>query len=150
MSKILITGGSGCIGAATIFQLLQSATIDEIIVASRSADKGPLELWFGQELDPRIKFVTLDLSDFETMERIVLDINPTHIIHLGAFQSPDCATYHQQGLHINVAGTMALFDIAEKLPNLQRFVFASSAAVYGMRSMYPEPGITEEAQLAPP
>jgi nucleoside-diphosphate-sugar epimerase len=45
---------------------------------------------------------------------------------------------------------MALFDAAEKLPNLKRFVFASSAAVYGMRALYPEPGITEEVQLAPP
>ena len=39
---------------------------------------------------------------------------------------------------------MALFDAAEKLPNLQRFVFASSAAVYGMRSMYPQEIISED------
>ena len=45
---------------------------------------------------------------------------------------------------------MALFDAAEKLPNLKKFVFASSAAVYGMRAMYPEATINEEAPLAPP
>ncbi|MDB4270972.1 SDR family oxidoreductase, partial [bacterium] len=57
---------------------------------------------------------------------------------------------HIRGMEINTGGTMALFDAAEKLPNLKKFVFASSAAVYGMRSMYPEPTITEDAQLMPP
>ncbi len=84
------------------------------------------------------------------METVLLEVNPTHIIHLGAYQSPDCSKYHTAGMEINTGGTMALFDAAEKLPNLKRFVFASSAAVYGMRAMYPEPGITEDASLAPP
>ena len=150
MHTIFITGGTGCIGSVTIYKLLQSKEVGKIVVASRSNNTAPIKLWLGEKLDTRLEFITLDVSDYKAIEKQLLMVNPTHIIHLGAYQSPDCSKYHIQGMNINTGGTMALFDAAEKLPNLKRFVFASSAAVYGMRAMYPNPGITEDAQLAPP
>lgn len=150
MSTIFITGGTGCIGSVTIYKLLQSPEVEKIVVATRSTNLEPLKLWLGEDLDPRVEFVTLDVADYDAIEEVINRVNPTHIIHLGAYQSPDCSAYHVRGMEINTGGTMALFDVAEKLPNLKKFVFASSAAVYGMRSMYPNPGITEDAQLAPP
>lgn len=150
MSTIFITGGTGCIGSVTIYKLLESSEVSKIVVASRSNNTDPLKLWLGEDLDPRLEFVTLDVADYNAIETVLLAVNPTHIIHLGAYQSPDCSKYHIQGMEINTGGTMALFDVAEKLPNLKRFVFASSGAVYGMRAMYPNPGIKEDAQLAPP
>ncbi|SHJ15751.1 Nucleoside-diphosphate-sugar epimerase [Arenibacter nanhaiticus] len=150
MHTIFITGGTGCIGSVTIYKLLQSKEVGKIVVASRSNNTAPLKVWLGEDLDPRLEFIALDVADYKAIEEVVLSVNPTHIIHLGAYQSPDCSKYHVHGMEINTGGTMALFDAAEKLPNLERFVFASSAAVYGMRAMYPEPGITEDAPLAPP
>ena len=150
MSKIFITGGTGCIGSVTICQLLQNPAIEKIVVATRSNNAAPLKLWLGETLDPRIEFIKLDVSDYAAIERTLLEVDPTHIIHLGAYQSPDCSADHLGGMAINTGGTMALFDAAEKLPNLKRFVFASSAAVYGMRSMYPQDIIDEDAALAPP
>lgn len=150
MSKIFITGGTGCIGSVTISQLLKDSTIKKIVVATRSNNVAPLHLWLGEELDPRIEFVKLDVSDYAEIERVLLEVDPTHIIHLGAYQSPDCSADHVGGMAINTGGTMALFDAAEKLTNLKRFVFASSAAVYGMRSMYPQDIIDEDVVLAPP
>ena len=150
MHKIFITGGTGCIGSVAIYQLLQDPAVDEIIVATRTNNTAPLKLWLGEEIDPRIKLIKLDVSDYEAIERVLLEIDPTHIVHLGAYQSPDCSADHLGGMAINTGGTMALFDAAEKLTNLKRFVFASSAAVYGMRSMYPQDTIDETAALAPP
>lgn len=150
MQTIFITGGTGCIGSVTIYKLLQSNEVNKIVIATRSNNTDPLKLWLGEDLSPRLEFVKVDVADYEAIERVLLEVNPTHIIHLGAYQSPDCSKYHTAGMEINTGGTMALFDAAEKLPNLKRFVFASSAAVYGMRAMYPEPGITEDAPLAPP
>ena len=150
MSKIFITGGTGCIGSVTISQLLKDSAIEKIVVATRSNNAAPLQLWLGEELDPRIEFVKLDVSDYAEIERVLLEVDPTHIIHLGAYQSPDCSADHTGGMAINTGGTMALFDAAEKLTNLKRFVFASSAAVYGMRSMYPQDIIDEDVVLAPP
>ncbi len=150
MSTILITGGTGCIGSITIHKLLQSQEVEKIVVASRSNNSDPLKLWQGDTLDSRIEFVTLDVSDYDAIEKVVNQVSPTHIIHLGAYQSPDCSKYHIAGMEINTGGTMALFDVAEQLPNLKKMVFASSGAVYGMRAMYPQSTISEDAQLAPP
>ncbi len=150
MSKIFITGGTGCIGSVTIYKLLQSTEVEKIVIATRSNNAEPLKLWLGEGLDSRIEFVTLDVSNYSEIERVLLEVNPTHIIHLGAYQSPDCSRDHIGGMEINTGGTMALFDAAEKLSNLKRFVFASSAAVYGMRSMYSQDIIPEEVPMAPP
>ena len=150
MHKIFITGGTGCIGSVTIYKLLQSKEVEKIVIATRSNNSDPLKLWLGEVLDPRLEFVTLDVSNYKEIERVLLEVNPTHIIHLGAYQSPDCSRDHIGGMEINTGGTMALFDAAEKLSNLKRFVFASSAAVYGMRSMYSEDSIPENVPLAPP
>lgn len=150
MHKIFITGGTGCIGSVTISRLLQDTAVEKIVVATRSNNAAPLKLWLGEELDPRVEFVTLDVSDYAAIERVLLEVDPTQIVHLGAYQSPDCSADHVGGMAINTGGTMALFDAAEKLTGLKRFVFASSAAVYGMRSMYPQDIIDEDAALAPP
>lgn len=150
MAKILITGGTGCIGSVTIYKLLQSPEVEKIIVATRSGNAEPIKLWLGENLDPRIEFVTMDVSDYESVKTLTPQINPTHIIHLGGFQSPDCSANHLKGMEINVGGTMALFDVAEKLPQLKRLVFASSGAVYGKRLMYPDATIAEEVRLTPP
>jgi nucleoside-diphosphate-sugar epimerase len=150
MSKILITGGTGCIGSVTIYKLLQSPEVEKIVVATRSVNAEPLKLWLSEKLDPRIEFVKLDISDYEAVKTLIPQISPTHIIHLGGFQSPDCSANHLQGMEINIGGTMTLFDVAEKLPKLERFVFASSGAVYGKRSQYQEATISEDVRLTPP
>ncbi|UCD60843.1 MAG: SDR family oxidoreductase [Flavobacteriaceae bacterium] len=150
MHTIFITGGTGCIGSVTIYKLLQSGNTGKIVVASRSGNHGTLKLWLGADMDPRLEFIALDVADYRAISEVLPKINPTHIIHLGAYQSPDCSKDHIRGMEINTGGTMALFDAAEKLTNLKRFVFASSAAVYGMRAMYPEATIGENARLAPP
>ena len=139
MSTIFITGGTGCIGSVTIYKLLESPEVSKIVVASRSNNTDPLKLWLGENLDPRLEFVKLDVADYNAIEEVLLKVNPTHIIHLGAYQSPDCSKYHIQGMEINTGGTMALFDVAEKLPNLKRFVFASSAASLFFSSSHTSP-----------
>ncbi|MGB5497472.1 MAG: SDR family oxidoreductase [Maribacter sp.] len=150
MHTIFITGGTGCIGSVTIYKLLQSKVVRKIVIATRSNNADSLKLWLGANLDPKLQFVTLDVSDYKAIEEVVLKVNPTHIIHLGAYQSPDCSRDHIGGMEINTGGTMALFDVAEKLPLLEKLVFASSAAVYGMRSMYRQRTISEDVPLAPP
>ena len=98
MHTIFITGGTGCIGSVTIYKLLQSEAVGKIVIATRSSNTEPLKLWSGENLDPRLEFVRLDVADYKAMEEVVTKVNPTHIIHLGAYQSPDCSKYHLQGM----------------------------------------------------
>ena len=158
MSKIFITGGTGCIGAATVFKLLTvyGDQVEQIRIASRSSNTEQLEIWLGDELREyvdaqKISFVKVDIGDKTALRDALREFAPTHLIHLGALQSPDCAAYPEKGVAVNLTGTMTLFQtVAELEKPLQRFVFASSGAVYGKRSMYPGDTVPESAQLAPP
>jgi len=158
MSRIFITGGTGCIGAATVHQLLAraDAPIDQILIATRSSSHDRLQIWFGDSLaslieSGKISFASVDLGDSDSVRNLLAEFQPTHLIHLGALQSPDCAANPQLGLSINLAGTLKLFDTIKELQlPLQRFVFASSGAVYGKRATYDMPTIPENVPLSPP
>ncbi len=158
MVRIFITGGTGCIGAATIHKLIteHGDHVEQILVASRSNNTGQLEIWFDDTLpqligEGRIAFAKVDIGNRQLLDDTLQEFQPTHLIHLGALQSPDCASDPEKGVAINVTGTMNLFrTIADSKLPLQRFVFASSGAVYGKRAMYAGDTVPENAQLAPP
>jgi nucleoside-diphosphate-sugar epimerase len=152
--KILMTGGTGCIGAATVFKLLSAvnaADIRQIVLTSRSGNPKLLQLWQRDGLDARIQFLNVDLADAAAMDTAVKDYRPTHVVHLGALQSPACDADPIRGMQVNLGGTMGLLDsVRNHCPQLERFVFASSAAVYGKRAIYDTPTVGETATLAPP
>jgi nucleoside-diphosphate-sugar epimerase len=138
---------------------LQNSDAERIVIASRSDNARTLKLWTDEigtkgakdnNLDPRIEFATLDLSDCDAVFETVRRVNPSRIIHLGGLQSPDCAANRLRGMEVNVGGTIALLDAAEQLPNLKRFVFASSGAVYGKRAAYTEATVPETVRPEPP
>jgi nucleoside-diphosphate-sugar epimerase len=147
---VLVTGGTGCIGAVTVRDLL-AAGAGRVVVASRGATPGLLPLWLQEPLDPRLVLAAADLGDAAAIERLVAGHRPTHVVHLGGLQSPDCDADPARGMLVNVGGTQVLLEAVERLAvPLQRFVFASSAAVYGPRSLYPGPTVRETDALAPP
>ena len=158
MSKIFITGGTGCIGASAIHKLLTDydSEVESIIIVSRTGDPKLLKIWLGDEVDAlvqsgKLKFVSVDIGDSSALESALKEHQPNRIMHLGALQSPDCDSTPAKGVEINVLGTLNLFEAVEKLETkVDRFVFASSAAVYGKRSMYAGDTIPESETLAPP
>ncbi|MDG2181156.1 MAG: NAD(P)-dependent oxidoreductase [Mariniblastus sp.] len=158
MAKVFITGGTGCIGAVAVYQLITQYgdEIEQVLIGSRSSSTDQLEIWFGESLqqyvnEGKIAFAQVDIGDQQSLQGTLETFKPTHVIHLGALQSPDCASDPAKGLAVNLAGTMSLFNMIEALdPPLKRMVFASSGAVYGKRAMYPEATVSENAQLSPP
>lgn len=158
MAKIFITGGTGCIGASTVHNLLSrfGDDIEKVLIATRSSSTDQLAIWFGDTLQSvvdsgKIEFAAVDLGDKAAVKKAMLAFDPSHVIHLGALQSPACQSDPEYGVAVNLTGTMNLFHaIAEFEKPIQRLVFASSAAVYGKRAIYPGDTVPEEAQLAPP
>lgn len=158
MAKIFITGGTGCIGAVTVYKLISQYgdQVEQVLVGSRSGSTDQLEIWFGDELKSqidsgKIAFANVDLGDTDKVRSVLNEFQPTHIIHLGALQSPACDATPVKGVDVNLTGTMNLFHMVSELDKpLVRFVNASSGAVYGKRAMYPEATVGENAQLAPP
>ncbi len=145
MRKILITGPTGCIGSATVSYLFGKG-VDHIVGFSRNADVSRID----PELRGRVEMVKGDISNEAQVMDLVKSHQPTHIIHLAAFQSPDCQENPFRGMDINVAGTAHLFKAAAAAGSVERFVFASSSAVYGPRSMYPGKTVTRDGAYKPP
>lgn len=138
MERILITGATGCIGSSVCTWLVENG-FDDLIAFTRTGKADNIEAIAG------------DIADATEVEKAVQHIQPTRIIHLAAFQTPDCQAHPFRGMEINVEGTHHLLRAAAKLGgHLQRFVFASSAAVYGPRSAYPGPTVKEDSGLLPP
>ncbi|MEM6257409.1 MAG: NAD(P)-dependent oxidoreductase [Planctomycetota bacterium] len=143
MKRVFITGANGCIGSATCRALLDLG-VDELVCFSRSGTPPNL---FGRCGD--VLTIKGDLTNAEHVVLALADANPTHIIHLAAYQTPDCNAHPMQGMAVNVDGTAHVVRAATALPNLERMVIASSSAVYGKRERYPGPAVTTKDPLLP-
>ena len=137
--RVFVTGSTGCIGAHAVNTLLNEDC--EVFGFNRNSPG---------EISDDYQHIGGDLSDKKSIESALETARPTHILHLGALQTPDCKDYPIRGLDVNVLGTAYLFKacLEMKLP-LKRFVFASSSAVNGPRSLYGEKGVRPEDPLQP-
>jgi nucleoside-diphosphate-sugar epimerase len=148
-TRVLVTGGYGCIGAQTVKWLLAN-TMATVVVGSRDVSESRTLRLFHDDDRTRLKVVALDVQSQPQLEKVLTDHDVTHVIHLAALQTPDCNAHRDLGLQINLAGTQNLIEAIKACrPSLQRFVFASSVAVYGPRSFYPGPRVAMLSETAP-
>ena len=144
MARVLVTGSGGCIGSAAVDWLLEQG-VEEVIGFNRSQPPSV------EDRNPRLSFVTGDVADFSRLREVVGELQPSHVLHLAALQTPDCRDYPMRGMEVNLVGTANLFRVcSEELKKpLERFVFASSGAVYGPRSLYGPKGVRPEDPYQP-
>ncbi len=135
--NVLITGGYGCIGAETAKWLAANSDA-AIIIASRTVSEERSERVFHGGDTSRFTFIEADVRDQRQLETILIEHQITHVIHMAALQTPDCNAHRDLGLQINLAGTQNLIEAMKGCGReFQRFIFASSIAVYGPRANYP-------------
>ncbi|MEM7392377.1 MAG: SDR family oxidoreductase, partial [Verrucomicrobiota bacterium] len=96
-----------------------------------------------------ISLRSVDVANEDEVRSAVHEIQPTQIIHLAAAQTPYCNEHPLAGMRINAGGTAHLLQAAADLRSLERVVFASSAAVYGHRALYPWPTVHPDQELRP-
>ena len=138
--RVLVTGSTGCIGSHAVRILLDEGA--EVFGFNRSAPEDPPS--------ENYTHLTGDLSDPESVAQAVQEVQPTRVLHLGALQTPDCRDYPMRGLEVNLLGTAYLFKACGELDQpLERFVFASSSAVNGPRSLYGPEGVRPEDPYQP-
>lgn len=147
--NVLITGGYGCIGAETAKWLVRNSDVS-VVVCSRSVNPERTERVFHDVDRSRLVFVQTDVGDQNLLQQILSQHGITHVVHMAALQTPDCNAHRDLGLQINLAGTQNLIEAikASGLP-LQRFIFASSIAVYGPRAAYAEKRVPMLAEPQP-
>lgn len=144
----LVTGALGCIGAWTIKNLLDANA--SVVAFDLSTDAYRWRALMDDATTVRAKLVHGDISDYDAVERVVLDNGVTHILHLAALQIPFCRANPVVGAQVNVVGTVNLFQVAAKhREQVRRVVYASSTAVYGPPHLYPTLPVAVDAVLAP-
>ena len=122
--KILITGGAGFIGSA-IVPKLQSENHEVFVYDNLS---------FGNRDFIALEdshFFLGDIRDAVAIEQVFQKVNPDIIVHLAAIHFiPYCNEHPFESSDINIRGTMNVLEAAQKIQNLKKIIFASTAAVY--------------------
>lgn len=144
--RFLVTGGTGCIGSWVVRSLVRDST--PVLVLSSTGNPGRLRLILTDTEFQQVTLVRGDIADQSALETLVRDRGINRIIHLAAWQFPFCAAKPAQGALANVVGTVNVFEVAKRL-GLERVVYASSAAVYGPKSHYPEAVLGSDAPFWP-
>ncbi len=127
MSKVLVTGGAGFIGSHTVDLLLKKGY--EVIILDN--------LVFGtqENINKKAKFIHADLLDINRLQKKLKDINL--VMHTAAQISvTDSIKNPINDLNNNLLGTLKLLEFCRK-NDVEKFIFSSSAAVYGISPPLP-------------
>ncbi len=137
MRRIVVTGGAGYIGSHTV-KLLGERGYD-ILVYDNLSTGNEWAVLYG-------KLVKADLSDKETLKKVLEEFKPEAVIHFAAYiVVPESVREPLKYYRNNVANTLNLLEVMEEF-GVKNFIFSSSAAVYGIPEEIP---ISEEASLNP-
>jgi nucleoside-diphosphate-sugar epimerase len=133
-NTFLVTGALGCIGAWTVYHLVQQG---KRVVSFDIDQRGHrLNLLMTPDEQKQITFVTGDLSDSEHVFQTFEKHQITHVIHLAAMQVPLCKENPVRGAQVNVVGTVNIFEAARRV-GVSHVTYASSIAVFGSSEEYP-------------
>ncbi|WP_338631225.1 UDP-glucose 4-epimerase GalE [Clostridium baratii] len=135
--NILITGGIGYIGSHTIIELLKKEDVNVIVVDnlvnSRIEVKGIIESISNRA----IKFYNIDLTDFNGINEIFNKENIDLVIHFAALKSVgESVEKPLEYYNNNIIGTLNLLTVMKNY-NVKKFIFSSSATVYGDSDIIP-------------
>ena len=141
MKKYLITGGAGFIGSTLANHLSKSNKvfiIDDLSMGKKSNVKE----------NDNIKFILGSVTDENLMKQVLSQNNFDYIFHLAAVASVADSVERPIETHtINFDSVLLLLELVRKYQTtLSRFIFSSSAAVYGDEQTLPK---KEESIIRP-
>jgi len=134
--SILVTGGAGFIGSHVVRRLVNRYPNYQIINLDSLTYAGNLENLTDIEKLPNYKFVKVDITDADAVERVFSDFNIDGVIHLAAESHVDRSiTDPMAFIKTNILGTVVLLNAARKqwANNFdgKRFYHISTDEVYG-------------------
>jgi nucleoside-diphosphate-sugar epimerase len=146
--RVLITGGYGFIGAWIVRNLL--ARGDRVWIYDLQEDPRRLRLVLPEDQVKQVTFVRGDVIDLDALKHAIRENAITHVIHLAGLQVPTCRADPMLGAKVNVLGTLAVFEAVKAASSqIQRLVYASSAAVFGGPDKYPAGPLADDVLLVP-
>ncbi len=133
---ILVTGGAGFIGTHTCVELLNAG--EEIVVFDNFHNSKMAAVEAVKKLTGcDFKFYEADMLDADAMERIFAENNITEVIHFAGLKAVgESVAKPLEYYHNNITGTLVLLYTMRR-HGCKRFVFSSSATVYGSPKSVP-------------
>ena len=126
---VLVTGGFGLVGSATVRRLLADGR--PVVVTDLGT---PANRKAARALPAGVDACWADLTDIAQVDRLVSTVTPAAIVHLAAVIPPTIYRNAKLARKVNVDATATLVAAAKAQANPPRFVHASSNAVYGARN----------------
>ncbi len=131
MQRILVTGGAGFIGSHTVDLLLQQGA-DVVVLDNLSSGK----LNNVNLRHPNLEFIEGDILELPFVEELIASCDA--VLHLAAITSvPVSIEDPIYSFQINTQGVLHMLEGIRKARRPIRFVYASSAAVYGNTTELP-------------
>ena len=155
MSKLLVTGGAGFIGANFVTYWAENYPQDRIIVIDALTYAGNRANLSSIDEGETFRFVHGDIGDQALVESLMRDEKPDTIVHFAAESHVDRSIHEPDAfIQTNVLGTHNLLKVArdvwlaESAPAKHRFHHVSTDEVYGTLRA-DDPAFTESTPYAP-
>lgn len=135
---VLVTGGAGYIGSHMVWELVDAG--EDVVVLDR------LSTGFAWAVAPEAKLVVGDVADSDLVSAIIRENGVDAVIHFaGSIVVPESVADPLAYYENNTCKTRSLIETAVR-SGVKRFIFSSTAAVYGGAGLEP---VREDAPLAP-
>lgn len=129
MERVLVTGGAGYVGSVCCRQLLDRG--HNVIVID------DLSTGHAEAIPPRASFHRLDYGDRTGLSQLLQTTTVDAVFHFAAKALiPESVSNPGAFFDVNVASGIAFLETLRKF-NVSKFVFSSSAAVYGSPQSVP-------------
>lgn len=140
--SVLVTGGAGYIGSHTVIELLNSGK--EVVVIDNFSNSKPEVLEKIKTITGKdFKFYEIDYLDRKSLDKVFEENNIDAVMNFAGYKAVGESTKKPIEYYINnVSGALVLLDTMKKY-NVKKFIFSSSATVYGDPEVIP---ITEDCK----
>ncbi len=142
---LLITGGTGSFGNATLNRFLNSDEFSEIRIFSRDEKK---QDDLRRKLNnPKVKFYLGDARDYQSVENVVRGVD--YIFHAAALkQVPSCEFFPIQAVKTNVLGADNVLEAAVRENVKNVVILSTDKAVYPINAMGMSKALMEKVMIA--
>ena len=139
---VLVTGGAGFIGSHTAVELLNAGK--EIVILDNFSNSKPQSLEAIKKITGKdFKFYEMDYLDREKLEKVFEENEIDSVLNFAGFKAVGESVQKPIEYYTNnISGALVLLDTMKKY-GVKKFVFSSSATVYGEPERIP---ITEDCK----
>lgn len=128
--SVLVTGGAGYIGSHTTIELVEAGY--EVIIVDDFSNSNPVVIERIEELlGKKVKLYEIDITDKEKLGVVFKENKIDSVIHFAAYKAVGESVEKPLEYYINnLTSTLVILDLMREY-SVKKFVFSSSATVYG-------------------